>query len=353
MCEKIKSPILVLGWLIFLTTTTFATAKDLTYENQLKLSWLGYYNKALDGISGPATLSAFTNFYADRKLSNKNIDPQISHKALNKAFNREVDGANWLIKDSFEKLSLKNYNSIGINKSVIRRGTAGLIDVDGSSALFLHSKPGERDAGTDEKYIKDRIELGINLDENLNGQTIWYGFKVRYPTGKNDINAPVITISQMKQMHFNKAADYKTSRNKQSCNGPSGLFWRMNLHKGNKLGMWSNLEKTRTEKIWFNDALSDETWTSFKVGIHYTTGPHGWIKAVNSNKTIFSYKGRTILNQYIACKPNIPPANRQRIGMYRGTKRGGNLSEFNKGDMLIFDNFIVHWDEKEVDKFLQ
>ena len=104
MCEKIKSPILVLGWLIFLTTTTFATAKDLTYENQLKLSWLGYYNKALDGISGPATLSAFTNFYADRKLSNKNIDPQISHKALNKAFNREVDGAKWLIKDSFEKI---------------------------------------------------------------------------------------------------------------------------------------------------------------------------------------------------------------------------------------------------------
>lgn len=343
----------VLGWLIFLTTTTFATAKDLTYENQLKLSWLGYYKKALDGISGPATLSAFTNFYADRKLSKKNINPQISHKALNKAFNREVNRGKWLIKDSFEKLSLKKYNSEGITKSSIKRGTTGLIDIDGNSALFLHSKPGEIDSGTDENYIKDRIELSIDLDNDLSGQTIWYGFKVRYPTGKNDINAPVITISQMKQMHFNKAANYQTSGNKQSCNGPHGLFWRMNLHKGNKLGMWSNLEKTQTEKIWFNDALSDETWTSFKVGIHYTTGPHGWIKAVNSNRTIFSYKGRTILNQYIACKPNIPPANRQRIGMYRGTERGENLSEFNKGDMLIFDNFIVHWDEDEVDKFLQ
>ena len=116
--------------------------------------------------------------------------------------------------------------------------------------------------------------------------------------------------------------------------------------------MWSNLEKTRTEKIWFNDALSDETWTSFKVGIHYTTGRHGWIKAVNSNKKIFSYKGRTILNQYIDCKPNMAPNNVQRIGMYRGTKRGGNLSEFNKGDMLIFDNFIMHWDEAEVERFL-
>ena len=75
MGEKIKNPILVMGWLILLSTTTFAMAKDLTYENQLKLSWLGYYGKALDGISGPATRSAFTNFYADRKLSNKNIKP--------------------------------------------------------------------------------------------------------------------------------------------------------------------------------------------------------------------------------------------------------------------------------------
>ena len=63
MGEKIKKPILVMVWLIFLSTTTFAMAKDLTYENQLKLSWLGYYNKALDGISGPATLSAFTNYH--------------------------------------------------------------------------------------------------------------------------------------------------------------------------------------------------------------------------------------------------------------------------------------------------
>ena len=105
----IKKLIIFFG-LLTLVFTTFATAKDLTYENQLKLSWLGYYNKALDGITGPATLSALTNFYADRKLSNKDIDPQISHKALNKAFDRELDKAKWLIRDNFEKLSLRNYN---------------------------------------------------------------------------------------------------------------------------------------------------------------------------------------------------------------------------------------------------
>ena len=347
----IKKLIIFFG-LLTLVFTTFATAKDLTYENQLKLSWLGYYNKALDGITGPATLSALTNFYADRKLSNKDIDPQISHKALNKAFDRELDKAKWLIRDNFEKLSLRNYNPEGITKSSLRRGTAGLVNINGDSALFLHSKPGEIDDGTDEKYVKDRIELSVDLDNDLGGKTIWYGFKVRYPPGKKDINAPVITISQMKQMHYFKAADYQTSGNKRSCNGPNGLFWRMNLHKGNKLGMWSNLEKTKTKKIWFSNALSDKKWTSFKVGIHYTTGNYGWIKAVSANRTIFSYKGRTILNKYIACRPNIPPANRQRIGMYRGTERSDDLSEFNKGDMLIFDNFIMHWDELEIDKFL-
>jgi len=353
MNGKNKKQILVLGWLLFLTITTFAYARDFTYENQLKLSWLGYYDKALDGISGPATLLAMTNFYADRKLADKNNDPKITHKALNTAFNKKVDKAKWLIRDNFEKLSLRNYNPEGITKSSLRRGTAGLIDINGDSALFLHSKPGEIDDGTNEKYVKDRIELSIDLDDDLSGKTIWYGFKVRYPPGKKDINAPVITISQMKQMHYFKAADYQTSGNKQSCNGPNGLFWRMNLHKGNKLGMWSNLEKTKTKKFWFTNALSDKTWTSFKVGIHYTTGNHGWIKAVSSNRTIFSYTGRTILNHYIACEPNIPPANRQRIGVYRGTERGENLSAFNKGDMLIFDNFIIHWDEAEIDKFLQ
>ena len=343
----------IISVLVLLSAVTYANARDSIYNNQLKLSWLGYYGKALDGIAGPATSLAFEKLYIDQRQPIKNIDAKNSNQLLDEAFSKKLRGATWLVKDEFNDLSLKNYNSEGITKSSIKRGTAGLINIDGNSALLLHSKPGEIDDGTDKNYVKDRIELSIDLDNDLSGQTIWYGFKVRYPTGKNDINAPVITISQMKQMHFNKAADYQTSGNKQSCNGPHGLFWRMNLHKGNKLGMWSNLEKTQTEKIWFNDALSDETWTSFKVGIHYTTGPHGWIKAVNSNRTIFSYKGRTILNQYIACKPNIPPANRQRIGMYRGTERGENLSEFNKGDMLIFDNFIVHWNEAEIDKFLK
>ena len=327
------------------------TAKNLIYENQLKLSWLGYYRKALDGISGPATLSALSNFYADKKIPNKNIDPTIPHKALNNAFNKEIDNATWLIRDDFEKLLPKNYDREHILKDSIKRGKAGLIDIDGNSAVFVNSGPDEIDEGTNEKYIKDRIELGIDLDEDLSGQTIWYGFKVRYPAGKNDINAKSITISQMKQMHYKDAADYQTSRNKQSCNGPNGLFWRLNLQQGNKLGMWSNLEKTKTEKIWIADALNDKTWTSFKVGIHYTTGNHGWIKAVTSNMTIFSYKGRTILNQYIACTPNRI-SNVQRIGAYRGIERGQNLSEFNKGDMLIFDNFIIHWDEAEIDKFL-
>ena len=331
--------------------SSMKTAKDLTYENQLKLSWLGYYRKALDGISGPATLSALSNFYSDKKISNKNIDPTISHEALNNAFNKEIDKAKWLIQDDFEKLSPKNYQREQYLKDSIKRGKAGLIDIDGNSAVFVNSGPDELDVGSSEKYIKDRIELGVKLDDDLSGQTIWYGFKVRYPAGKNDINAESITISQMKQMHYKDAADYQTSRNKQSCNGQNGLFWRLNMQKGNKLGMWSNLEKTKTEKIWIPNALHDKNWTSFKVGIHYTTGNHGWIKAVTSNRTVFSYKGRTILNQYIACIPNSI-SNRLRIGAYRGFERGQNLSEFNKGDMLIFDNFIIHWDEAEIDKFL-
>ena len=104
--------------------------------------------------------------------------------------------------------------------------------------------------------------------------------------------------------------------------------------------LFHKLLVTKTEKIWIPNALHDKNWTSFKVGIHYTTGNHGWIKAVTSNRTVFSYKGMTILNQYIDCKPNSF-TNRQKIGVYRGISRGQNMSEFNKGDMLIFDNFIV------------
>lgn len=206
--------------------------------------------------------------------------------------------------------------------------------------------PGEIDDGTNNKYIKDRIELSVNLDNDLTGKTIWYGFKVRYPEGKSDINAESITISQMKQMHF-----YRGNK-KQNCNGENGLFWRMNLERGNKMSMWSNLETSKSHKRWLNSVLSDDGWTTFKVGVHYSTGKHGWIKAYKNGKSIFSYTGRTVLNRNINCKPNSPRENRQRIGVYRGSLQGNNLAKHNLGDAIIFDDFILHWDETTVDRFI-
>ena len=333
-------------YILFVATPAHLWAGDNTYDNQLKLSWLGYYTQALDGIAGPGSRSALSAFYNDLNKKNQNIDLSIKHDLLDQEFAKKVLKGKWMISDNFDKLSIRKYNPEGITRATIRRKNARLVEISGDSALLLNSMPGEIDDGTNNKYIKDRIELSVNLDNDLTGKTIWYGFKVRYPEGKSDINAESITISQMKQMHF-----YRGNK-KQNCNGEHGLFWRMNLERGNKMSMWSNLETSKSHKRWLNSVLSDDGWTTFKVGVHYSTGKHGWIKAYKNGKSIFSYTGRTVLNRNINCKPNSPRENRQRIGVYRGSLQGNNLAKHNLGDAIIFDDFILHWDETTVDRFI-
>ena len=333
-------------YILFVFTPAHLWAGDNTYDNQLKLSWLGYYTQALDGIAGPGSRSSLSAFYNDLNKKNQNIDLSIKHDLLDKEFAKKVLKGKWMISDNFDKLSIRKYNPEGITRATIRRKNARLVKISGDSALLLNSMPGEIDDGTNNKYIKDRIELSVNLDNDLTGKTIWYGFKVRYPEGKSDINAESITISQMKQMHF-----YRGNK-KQNCNGEHGLFWRMNLERGNKMSMWSNLETSKSHKRWLNSVLSDDGWTTFKVGVHYSTGKHGWIKAYKDGKSIFSYTGRTVLNRNINCKPNSPRENRQRIGVYRGSLQGNNLAKHNLGDAIIFDDFILHWDETTVDRFI-
>ena len=333
-------------YILFVFTPAHLWAGDNTYDNQLKLSWLGYYTQALDGIAGPGSRSSLSAFYNDLNKKNQNIDLSIKHDLLDQEFAKKVLKGKWMISDNFDKLSIRKYNPEGITRATIRRKNARLVEISGDPALLLHSMPGEIDDGTNSKYIKDRIELSVNLDNDLTGKTIWYGFKVRYPEGKSDINAESITISQMKQMHF-----YRGNK-KQNCNGEHGLFWRMNLERGNKMSMWSNLETSKSHKRWLNSVLSDDGWTTFKVGVHYSTGKHGWIKAYKNGKSIFSYTGRTVLNRNINCKPNSPRENRQRIGVYRGSLQGNNLAKHNLGDAIIFDDFILHWDETTVDRFI-
>ena len=325
----------------------FQPHRYIAYNNQIKLSWLGYSMKALDGESSTASWSALSTFYDKYGIQSQNMDLNTNHDLLNDIFAKKIQlKSQWMIADSFEELAIKKYNSEGISRAAIRRKNAGLTKINGDPALFLNSMPGEIDHGTNEKYIKDRIELSVNLDNDLNGKTIWYGYKVRFPEGKKDINAEAITISQMKQMHFNRG------QKKQSCNGPHGLFWRMNIEQGNRMSMWSNLEQSKSHKKWLYNVLSDEKWSTFKVGIHYNTQDHGWIRAYHNGERVFGYDGRTILNRNINCSPNSPWENRQRIGVYRGSEQGRNIEKHKLGDTLVFDNYILHWDESAVDDFI-
>jgi hypothetical protein len=143
-----------------------------------------------------------------------------------------------------------------------------------------------------------------------------------------------VTFTQYKQIQ-------KNNGRKKDCF--PGMFWRMNAENNGKIWMAvTNEQGDKLNKKVMSSFITD-TWSDVIIGVYFTTSNRGWLKAYVNDRLVYSYSGRTVMNQFKSCKPKYFE-NYLRIGVYRGSdtkKLGTQKLDKNQSDTLHFDNFVV------------
>lgn len=248
------------------------------------------------------------------------------------------DLSNVEFKDDFEQNRLKMHEQTHLYMPSIEYQT----EKSGNQYIALTSKQGQLEhfnRGQLDKYIKDRVELGPNdLGSELSDNLIWYAFRVRLPDGVKTINAQHITFSQFKQIQ-------KNSKN-TDCH--PGMYWRMNHEDVATWYAVTDGKNVKYNKTYKSNQISNN-WSEFKIGTYLTEENSGWLRAYRNDELIYSYNGRTIVNQFDDCEPIKPTQTYIRIGVYRGSPVGWKNNE---PDTLHFDDFVIATNEKTVNDFL-
>ena len=335
--------------LIMFTSLNAAHAIDWS-EMQQSLVDMGY-PLAVDGKPGNETKRQLEKFFKNNELD---FDGIITERTFNevasirKRFYRPIP---WMFHDPFDSIKWNRYDNSHAPRKL---GKIGHVKIEkesnGNSYVSLTSKIGQLsnfNRGQD-RYIKDRVELGLPPNKapfDLDNRLLWYGFKVKSPSGKFIPNAHSVTFNQYKQIQ-------KNAGRKKDCF--PGMFWRMNAENNGKTWMAVTDEignKLNKKTI---DTFINKNWSKVKVGVYFTESEHGWLRAYVNDRLVYSYTGRTIMNQFKSCKPRYFE-NYLRIGVYRGSdtkKLNGKKIADDQSDTLHFDDFIVTDNYREVDRVL-
>ena len=333
-----------------LLLSSIATYADEMTEMQQALVDMGY-SVTVDGIIGNETKRQLGKFFID---NGHDFDGIITDKTFNdvaslrKKFYRPIP---WTFHDPYDSIKWNRYDNSHAPRNLGKIGHVKIEkESDGNSYVSLTSKIGQLsnfNRGQD-RYIKDRVELGLPPNKapfNLDNRLLWYGFKVKSPSGKFIPNAHSVTFNQYKQIQ-------KNAGRKKDCF--PGMFWRMNAENTGKTWMAvTNEIGNKINKKTINTFIN-ESWSKVKVGVYFTESEHGWLRAYVNDRLVYSYTGRTIMNQFKSCKPKHFE-NYLRIGVYRGSdtkKLNGKKIVDDQSDTLHFDDFIVTDNSREVDQIL-
>ena len=340
---------LIFGLLIVLIGTFPAKGMDVQ-KLQQELYDVGY-EITVDGILGKETKRQLANFFKDNSYE---FDGVISEQtledisALKKKIYRPIP---WIFHDKFESIKWNRYDDSHAPRKLGRIGHVKIEDDNnGNSYVSLTSKIGQLskfNKGQD-RYINDRVELGLPprlAPFKLDNRLLWYGFKVKSPTGKFIPNAHAVTFNQYKQIQ-------KNTGRKKDCF--PGMFWRMNAQSDGQTWMAVTNEKNEKVNKKYITTFINENWSRVKVGVYFTESDRGWLRAYVNNELVYSYSGRTIMNRFVSCKPKHFE-NYLRIGVYRGSdtkKLNGKTIHDDQSDTLHFDDFVVTDSSANVDQVL-
>ena len=227
---------------------------------------------------------------------------------------------------------------------------------NGNQFVIIRSRAGQNARFNPQgKTIKDRSEIGTKnffysgeaaRPFRLEGETVWYGFRVKTAEGLENFHAEEIMISQMKQM---------VEVNKWDCD-IRNPFFKIKV-RNNKSTHWQ-INKPDYAVSRGNSLPLDDEWSIFIVGFHFAED--GWLELFQDGKLITRYEGPTIYPaRPKGCERNDGYDYVFRIGTYRGSDRTwvervyGAESEYKKGfDELHFDDFIISQSQEKVFRIL-
>ena len=259
---------------------------------------------------------------------------------------QEMDWKYFEQHNDFSNTSLRQYDQSHIAKCIFGCGNYKpyefAIEDNGNQFIVLRSKQGQlAQFNNQKKTIKDRIELGTPNNKaqfNIDGETIWYGFRVKLPSGVNKLNSEEIMFSQMKQI--------LKDTNKKDCHYQP--MFKIKVRKD--LTTYYKVINRKNDKLAKGDlSRLNENWSKFILGMYFDKS-NGWIKIYQNGKLKKHFKGPTLYDPKPKdCKVRDGSTNYIRIGVYRGTEKnavGGDYA--NKYDELHFDDFIISKSQENV-----
>jgi hypothetical protein len=321
----------------------------------------------IDGVWGRKTEIAIRNLWSANKnkydgvfdkddqnflynLSTSKSDCAISDSII--GMQSKARSIPWLFHDEFNFIAWKRYDLSHAPKKLAKLGHIQVSkEKNGNSFIILKSQVGQLSKFNrgQERYIKDRVELGTPDSQatfDLNDKILWYGFKVKSPTEKFIPNAHSVTFTQYKQIQ-------KNAGRKKDCF--PGMFWRMNAESNGTIWMAVTNEQGKKIGKTVIPSFINKNWSKVKVGVYFSESNDGWLKAFVNGRLVYSYNGRTVMNQFDKCTPKYFE-NRLRIGVYRGSDRkklGNSSIPKNQSDTLHFDDFVVTYKRNAVDQALK
>lgn len=212
-----------------------------------------------------------------------------------------------------------------------------ITEENGNKFLSISARHGQ--LGNLGKGNSYRNELGTRPDYNdfhLNGLTHWYGFRVKKPS-QNEGASFDNTFTQIKQV-----TKIKKGKEKQNCS--KGVVFHMN-----EGGFAFNGDGLNYPKQKFIPNITQEKWSTYKIGIKYSYNNDGWIRLYRNNEIVWEDYGQNLITRfYDECNSDDIDlvSNHLRIGVYA---KSTNLNAVNT---LHFDDFVSSHKESDLDEFL-
>lgn len=214
-----------------------------------------------------------------------------------------------------------------------------LSETNGNKFLALSAKHGQlAHLGDGNSY---RNELGTRMRDynefDLEGLTLWYGFRVKKPSAEKANASSDNTFTQIKQV-----TKIRKGNKKENCS--KGVVFHMNED-----GCVFNGDGVDYPTKICPGNLVTSDWTTYKIGIKFSYEADGWIKVYRNEALMWEDRGRNLITKFF---PNCNSAdidlvgNHLRIGVYAKSKNPNALNT------LHFDDFVSGSNESEVNKFL-
>jgi len=360
--RKIFSTTIFIIW--FSINPLFAVSLDdfkyLTPATQTAIQYdlraIGYQIGPVDGEIGKKSFAAILSF---SKANDINLQ-KISVEKLIVALENKARGAlrvqkrnlprTWSFKIDFEKKSqLKKFEADRITNCNYSKCEDDftpiefLKEANGNTYIALSSTEGLRSnlAGSASKP-SDRQEIGTkSIEFDLEGTTLWYGFKSKYPEKTVTQNAKGITFTQIKEV-----TKWRNNSTKIDCS--KGVIFHVQV--GNDpigFGGIYNGDGMRYPKRIENIRLLETQWSTFKFGIKLSR-ENGWIEAYRNGKLLWRDDGPNLVTKFNGkCDKGVNWRTAHlRVGPYRSNGPKGT-------DTIHYDDFIASHSEEEVDSFLK